>query len=165
MHIVEGGLDDPRVVELLRIHLARARAETAPGSAHALDLSGLRASAVTFWSAWDGELVVGVGALKRLSADHGEIKSMHTAEAARGRGVASALLERIVTAARAAGLTRLSLETGSWPYFAPARALYARHGFVECGPFGDYRQDSNSVFMTLALDRAAPPLTPDRGPA
>ena len=164
MDIVEGGLDDPRVVELLRIHLARTRAETAPGSAHALDLSGLRAPAVTFWSAWDGELVVGVGALKRLSADHGEIKSTHTAEAARGRGVASALLERIVAAARTAGLTRLSLETGSWPYFAPARALYARHGFVECGPFGDYSEDPNSVFMTLALDRAPRPLTSGRGP-
>ena len=86
MHIVEGGLDDPRVVELLQIHLIRARAETALGSAHAFDLSGLRAPEVTFWSAWEGDVVVGVGALKRLSADHGEVKSMHTVEAARGRG-------------------------------------------------------------------------------
>jgi putative acetyltransferase len=155
--IVEGGLDDLRVAELLRTHLARARAETAPGSAHALDLSALRAPEVTFWSAWDGEAVVGVGALKRLSPDHGEIKSMHTAEAARGRGVASALLARIFETARGAGLTRLSLETGSWPYFAPARALYARHGFTECGPFGEYHEDPNSVFMTLALDRAGAP--------
>jgi putative acetyltransferase len=150
MHIVEGGLDDPRVVELLQIHVSRARAETAPGSSHALDLSGLRAPEVTFWSAWDGEAVVGVAALKRLGADHGEIKSMHTAEAARGRGVGSALLRQIMAEARARGMTRLSLETGSWPYFAPARALYARHGFVECGPFGEYREDPNSVFMTAA---------------
>jgi putative acetyltransferase len=151
MHIVEGGLDDPRVVELLRTHLIRARAETARGSAHALDLSGLRAPEVTFWSAWEDEAVVAVGALKRLSADHGEIKSMHTAEAARGRGVGSAMLRQIMAAARAGGLSRLSLETGAWPYFAPARALYARHGFVECPPFGDYRPDPNSVFMTLEL--------------
>jgi putative acetyltransferase len=109
--------------------------------------------------------VLGVGALKRLSPDHGEVKSMHTAEAARGRGVASALLGRIVESARAAGLTRLSLETGSWPYFAPARALYARHGFTECGPFGDYREDPNSVFMTLPLGRPAGPPTKGRGPA
>jgi putative acetyltransferase len=151
MHIVEGGLDDPRVVDLLHTHLTRARAETAPGSAHALDLSGLRAPEVTFWSAWEGEAVVGIGALKRLSADDGEVKSMYTAEAARGRGVGSAMLRHIMAAARSCGMTRLSLETGSWPYFEPARALYARQGFVECPPFGDYRPDSNSVFMTLAL--------------
>jgi len=151
MHIVEGGLDDPRVVELLHTHTTRARAETAPGSAHALDLSGLRAPEVTFWSAWEDDAVVGVGALKRLSADHGEIKSMYTAEAARGRGVGSAMLRHIIAAARGHGISRVSLETGSWPYFAPARALYAQHGFVECAPFGDYQPDSNSVFMTLAL--------------
>jgi putative acetyltransferase len=151
MHIIEGGLNDPRVVALLQAHLTRARAETARGSAHALDLSGLQAPEVTFWSAWEGDTVVGVGALRRLSTDHGEVKSMHTAEAARGRGVGTAMLRHIMAEARARGMTWLSLETGSWPYFAPARALYARHGFVECPPFGDYREDPNSVFMTLAL--------------
>ncbi len=151
MHIVEGGLDDPRVVALLHTHVTRARAETARGSAHALDLSGLRAPEIAFWTAWEGENVVGVGALKRLSAEHGEIKSMHTAEAARGRGVGSALLRQIMAAARARGMSRLSLETGAWAYFVPARALYARHGFVECAPFGEYREDPNSVFMTLEL--------------
>ena len=126
MHIIEGRLDDPRVIELLHTHLRRARAETARGSAHALDLTGLRARDVTFWSAWEGEgaadeTLVGVGALKQLSADHGEVKSMHTAEAARGRGVGSALLRHIVAQARERGMTRVSLETGSWPYFVPAR--------------------------------------------
>ena len=151
MHIVEGGLDDPRVIDLLHTHMTRARAETAPGSSHALDLSGLRAAEVTFWSAWEGDAVLGVGALKRLSSDHGEVKSMHTAEAARGRGVGTAMLRQIIAAARARGMSRLSLETGSWPYFAPAWALYVRHGFVKCAPFGEYREDPNSVFMTLAL--------------
>jgi putative acetyltransferase len=151
LRIEDGGLDDPRVIGLLQHHVARARAETAPGSAHALDLAGLRAPDVRFWSAWEGNELMGVGALKRLHAEHGEIKSMHTAEAARGRGVGSALLRHIMAEARAAGMGRLSLETGSWPYFLPARALYARHGFVECGPFGDYRDDPNSVFMTIAL--------------
>ncbi len=150
-HIVEGGLDDPRVVALLQTHVTRARAETARGSAHALDLDALRAPDVTFWSAWEGDQVVGVGALRRLTPDHGEVKSMHTAESARGRGVGSALLRQIMAAARMRGMRRLSLETGSWPYFLPARALYARHGFVECGPFGEYREDPNSVFMTLEL--------------
>jgi len=155
MHIVEGGLDDPRVVALLETHLTRARAETARGSAHSLDLSRLRAPEVTFWSAWEGDAAVGVGALRRLSPEHGEVKSMHTAEAARGRGVGSALLRQIMAAARARGMARLSLETGSWPYFLPARALYARHGFVECEPFGEYREDTNSVFMTLLLSKPA----------
>jgi putative acetyltransferase len=152
MHIIVGGLDDPRVVALLHTHVTRARAETARGSAHALDLAGLRAPEITFWSVWEGDEVVGVGALKRLSADHGEVKSMHTAEAARGRGVGLALLRQIMATARARGVRRLSLETGSWPYFQPARALYARHGFVESAPFGDYREDPNSVFMTLELE-------------
>ena len=157
MHIIEGGLDDPRVVALLETHIARARAETAAGSAHALDLDGLKAPGMTFWSAWEDDEVVGVGALRQLSPDQGEIKSMHTAEAARGRGVASALLRKIMETAQARGMRRLSLETGSWPYFLPARAMYARHGFVECGPFGDYVEDPNSVFMTIEMRHA-----PDR---
>ena len=151
MRVLQGGLDDPRVVELLHTHLTRARTETARGSAHALDLSALRSSDVTFWSAWEDDAVVGIGALRRLSADHGEVKSMHTAEAARGRGVGSAMLRHIMAAAAARGMSRLSLETGSWAYFAPARALYARHGFVECAPFGNYREDANSIFMTLEI--------------
>lgn len=173
LHIIEGGLDDARVIALLHTHVARARAETAPGSAHALDLSSLHAPEITFWSAWvrDGvgdapETLAGVGALKRFGADHGEIKSMHTAEAMRGQGIGAALLRHIVAAAEVRGMTRVSLETGSWPYFAPARALYARHGFAECPPFGDYRPDPNSVFMTLTLPVApAPPPLPPRAPA
>jgi putative acetyltransferase len=155
MHIIEGGLDDPRVVALLHVHVTRARAETARDSAHALDLTGLRAPDITFWSAWEGDgsstTLLGVGALRALGPDHGEVKSMHTAESARGRGVGRAILERIAATARERGMTRLSLETGAWPYFAPARAVYTSVGFVECPPFGDYRADPNSVFMTLAL--------------
>ena len=149
--IREGGLDDSRVVALLHHHLTLAREQTAPGSAHALDLSGLRASDVTFWSAWEGDTLAGVGALKTLSPDHGEVKSMHTAEAMRRRGVAAALLRHIMSEAQSRGMSRLSLETGAWPYFAPARELYARHGCVECEPFGDYVPDRNSIFMTRAL--------------
>lgn len=151
MTIVPGDLDDPRVRALLEHHLTSARAATAPGSAHALDLEGLKAPTIAFWTAWDGDSLLGVGALKRLSGEHGEIKSMHTARNCRRRGVGSALLLRIIDAARAMGMTRLSLETGSWDYFAPARALYRRHGFVECPPFGDYVPDPNSVFMCREL--------------
>ena len=152
LQIREGDLDDPRVIALLAAHVGRARAETARGSAHALDLSGLRAPDVDFWAAWEGDVLAGIGALRRLSAGHGEVKSMHTAEGARRHGIGSAMLRHIIATARARGMTRLSLETGAWPYFAPARAFYARHGFVACDPFGDYQPDPNSVFMTLVFE-------------
>jgi len=155
MIITDGGLDDSRVQGLLAHHFTSARAQTAPGSAHALDLSGLKLPDVHFWSTWDGEAVIGVGALKRLSEIHGEIKSMHTEQAYRRRGVGSAMLRHIIAEARRMGFSRLSLETGSWPYFAPARELYARQGFVECAPFGSYVADPNSVFMTLELGRGS----------
>ncbi|MBR0681842.1 GNAT family N-acetyltransferase [Roseomonas eburnea] len=151
MRITEGGLDDRRVVELLGTHLAKARANTAEGFAFALDLSGLRAPGITFWSAWEDDTLLGVGALKRLSPGHGEVKSMHTAEAARRRGIGGAMLRHIMAEARATGMTRLSLETGTSAYFQPAVALYRRHGFVECGAFGDYVPSAENQFLTLDL--------------
>lgn len=149
IRIVVGDLNDSRVIALLKIHLLNARAQTAPGSAHALDLDGLQSPGVTFWTIWDDEILLGMGALKRLSPDHGEVKSRHTVEAMRRKGLAS--MRHIIAAARASGMVRLSLETGSWDYFRPARALYKKHGFVECRPFADYVPDPNSVFMTLDL--------------
>ncbi len=151
MRIVEGDLRDPRVVDLLHTHLTSARAETGPGSAHALDLTGLQSPDISFWTIWDDETLIGVGALKRLSADHGEIKSMHTAQSMRGKGAGSAMLRHIIATARAHGMSRLSLETGSWEYFRPARTFYRSHAFVECPPFADYVLDPNSVFMTIEL--------------
>jgi putative acetyltransferase len=151
MRIIPGDFSDPRVIDLLRTHLTSARAETAPGSAHALDLNGLQSPDIDFWTMWEGEVLLGVGALKRLPGDHGEVKSMHTAQSMRRRGAGSAMLRHIIATARAGGLTRLSLETGSWEYFRPAQALYRRHGFVECPPFADYVADPNSVFMSLDL--------------
>jgi len=156
MKIVSGGLDDPRVQALLEHHASTARAQTARGSEHALDLEGLRAPEIRFWSAWDGNTLAGVGALRRLSESHGEIKSMHTAESHRGMGVGSAMVRHIIKAALASGMTRLSLETGSWPYFNAARALYRKHGFTECAPFGDYAADANSVYMMKELPAAGP---------
>ena len=111
----------------------------------------MRAPEITFWSAWDQDKLVGVGALKRLSNTSGEIKSMHTVLASRRTGVGSAILVHIIDAARALGMTQLSLETGTWDYFAPARELYKQHGFVECPPFADYVPDPNSVFMCRDL--------------
>lgn len=151
MKITDGGLDDPRVQTLLSHHFHSARAETAPGSAHALDLSGLKSPDIHFWSAWDEDRVIAIGALKRLSESHGEVKSMHTEQLHRKKGVGSAMLRHMIAKARQMGLSRLSLETGSWPYFDAAREFYRRHGFVECAPFGSYVPDPNSVFMTLEL--------------
>jgi putative acetyltransferase len=151
MKIIPGDLGDPRVVDLLNIHIARAQAETAPGSAHALDLASLQAPDVRFWAIWEGETLLAVGALKQLAPDHGEVKSMYTAQAYRRAGAGSAMLRHIIATARASGMSRISLETGSWAYFQPARALYRKHGFVNCSPFADYAPDPNSVFMSLEL--------------
>lgn len=151
MRITTGDVNDPRVIDLLCIHLASARAETAPGSAHALDLSALQSPDIRFWAIWEAETLLGLGALKRLSPDHGEVKSMHTAKSARRRGAGTAMLRHIIGSARECGMSRLSLETGSWEYFRPAQTLYRNHGFVECAPFADYVPDPNSVFMSLDL--------------
>lgn len=156
VEIRPGDLSDQRIIDLSHVHVTAARAASPPHSAHALDLSGLKSPDIRFWAAWEGDALVGVGALKAIASDHGEIKSMHVAQAARGRGIGGAMVQHIVAAAMDAGYTRLSLETGSMAAFAPARALYRRHGFVECPPFGAYRPDPNSVFMTIALTNAAP---------
>jgi putative acetyltransferase len=154
MQIVPGDLADQRVIDLLVYHLTHSRAHTAPGSAHALDLKGLQSPDISFWTAWDGGTLVAMGALKQLSEDHGEVKSMRTAQDAQRKGVGSAMLRYIVSVARSRGFSRLSLETGSWDYFRPAVAFYKSHGFVECPPFADYALDPNSIFMTLDLRKS-----------
>ena len=148
MKIIEGGLDDPRVIALLEKHEAINLAQSPPESCHTFNLSRLKGDDIFFWSVWEGDALLGVGALKRIDAGHGEVKSMHTAEGARGRGVGGAMLETIIAAAKDKGMTRLSLETGSMAYFAPAHALYRKHGFIECPPFDGYVEDPLSLFMT-----------------
>ncbi len=152
----EISIDDPQtedVRELLERHLAFARLHTPPEDVHALDVDGLVDPAVTFFSfRLEGELL-GVGALKQLDGRHAELKSMHTAQAARGRGIGRAMLDHLVGVARDRGFLRVSIETGSMAAFAPARALYASAGFEPCGPFGDYSPSPNSTLMTLSLNR------------
>ncbi len=143
--------DDPRLHDLLRHHLETI-APTAPKeSRHALDLSGLMDPSVTLWCLWQGEALAGIGGLKALSAGHGEIKSMRTAPDHLNRGVGRRLLAHIETTARERGYRRLSLETGSMAFFDTAVALYRSAGFVYCGPFGDYRPDPNSRFLSKRL--------------
>lgn len=151
MIIREDDLSGPEIIALLEAHLDTMALHSPPESRHALDLDGLKAPDVTFWTVWREVELLGCGALKELDATHGEIKSMHTAEAARGRGVARRMVEHILAEARRRSYARLSLETGSMAAFAPAQNLYSGFGFQYCPPFADYRPDPNSVFMTLEL--------------
>jgi putative acetyltransferase len=151
MELREGQLDHPAVVALLNAHFASMLAHSPAGMTHFLDLSALAAPEVTFLTAWDGEALLGCGALKALGGGHGELKSMRTAEAALRRGVARAILAALIERARAAGMTRLSLETGSGGPFAAAEALYRGEGFVPCPPFGTYVETPFNRFMTRTI--------------
>jgi putative acetyltransferase len=147
-------IDDLRgsaIAELLQAHLQSMSAISPPESMHALDIDALRQPDITFWSVWEGDELAGGGALKELDTQHAEIKSMRTASAHLRKGVASKLLEHIIKEARRRNYRRLSLETGSMKSFEPAHRLYAKFGFIYCGPFADYIEDPNSVFMTKEL--------------
>lgn len=152
IEIREDDLAGPEIAALLATHRAFTVATSPACSVHSLPLEGLRAPDVTVWTAWEAGALLGCAALKALDAEHGEVKSMHTAEAHRGRGVAARLLAHLLAEARRRGYRRLSLETGSMAAFAPARALYERAGFVPTAPFGTYREDPHSAFYTLAVD-------------
>ena len=159
MNIEIDDLTRPQVHALLNEHLQSMRKLSPPESVHALDLEKLRSPEITFWSAWEGPLLLGCGALKELHAQHGhlqserhgEIKSMRTPSALRRQGAGRAILAHIIEVARSRSCARLSLETGSMQAFKPAQTLYQSFGFTFCGPLGDYVEDPNSVFMTLRL--------------
>jgi putative acetyltransferase len=151
LKIMVDDLSGPEIAALLTEHLDDMRATSPPESKHALDLDDLRLPEVTFWSVYDGDELVGCGAIKRLDESHAEVKSMRTARSRQGGGVASTLLAHVLDEAQRMGFRRLSLETGSAEFFAPARGLYRKFGFDYCEPFGDYRLDPHSVFMTREL--------------
>jgi len=151
MDIREDDLSAPEIAAFLAEHLEEMHSVTPPESVHALDLDRLRAPEVTFWSVWDAKGLVGCGALKETGPRRGEIKSMRTAVSKRGQGIGSRVLKHILDEAVRRGYESLSLETGAMAEFAPARALYERYGFEVCGPFDDYAEDPNSVFMTKRL--------------
>lgn len=144
-------LRGPEIARLLQEHLDEMFLHSPPESVHALDLDKLRRPEITFWTVWNDGALMGCGALKALDAAHGEIKSMRTARDHLRKGVAATLMRHILRVARERGYRRLSLETGSPDAFLPARAMYERFGFEECGPFADYVEDPYSVFMTIEL--------------
>jgi putative acetyltransferase len=151
MRIELDDLTRPEIHALLEEHLGSMRELSPPESVHALDLDELRSPDITFWSVWDGETLVGCGALKELDPTHGEVKSMRTPSRLRRRGAGRAVLAHIIEEARRRGYQRLSLETGSFDAFKPAQRLYESFGFSFCGPFADYIDDPSSVYMTKVL--------------
>ncbi|PLS01475.1 GNAT family N-acetyltransferase [Neobacillus cucumis] len=151
MEIKIDDLTGPEVAELIREHLHSMTLNSPPESIHALGLEKLRKPEITFWSAWDGQELLGCGALKELDLEHGEVKSMRTSSSHLRKGVARRMLQHMIDEAKRRGYRRLSLETGSMEAFAPARRLYASVGFQYCEPFADYLEDPNSVFMTLEI--------------
>lgn len=153
MEIKTGLLEHPQILLLLAEHLADMNATSPPESVHALDISGLQDDNVTFWSGWKDGQLMGCAAIKRLGDGHIEIKSMRTASNARNQGVASFMLNYALNYASDEGYRKVSLETGSMDFFAPARSLYEKFGFKYCEPFGDYDLDPNSKYMTLELNR------------
>jgi putative acetyltransferase len=152
MEIRAGGLGDPRIEALIRHQRDEARATTPSCNAHSLDSTGLRDPAVSFFSAWDGDTLLGIGAIKQLDAGHAELKSMRTAPDQLRRGVARAMLAHLLGIARERGYARVSLETGTAPMFAPAIAMYEAEGFVDCETFSGYLASPHNRFMTMMLD-------------
>ena len=153
---VEIRIDDlsgPEIAALLYEHLECMAQVSPPESRHALDLERLRQPGITFWTAWTGSELAGCAALKEINPTHGEVKSMRVAQTQLRRGIARQLLQHLVGEAKRRGYRRLSLETGSMPYFEPARSLYRQTGFQECEAFTGYRPDPNSTFFTMEIER------------
>ncbi len=149
--IREDDLTGEEIGALLRLHLDEMHQWSPPESVHAMPIERLRGQDVTFFSAWQGDLLAACGAIKHLADDHGELKSMRAHPDFRGRGAGKAILHHLIAVARTRGYARLSLETGRPDPFLPARRLYETHGFAECPPFGDYVADDFSICMTRTL--------------
>ena len=151
MHIAIDDLSGSEIAAFLEEHIQDMRSVSPPESKHALDLPGLRKPEITFWTLRQDGRIAGCCALKELDRSHGELKSMRTATGLRRRGIASRLLEHVIREARARGYRCISLETGAMPFFEPARILYRKFGFEWCGPFSNYKDDPNSVFLSKVL--------------
>jgi putative acetyltransferase len=151
VRIEAADLGHPAVVALIEHHLREAHRNSPPGSVFALDLSGMRDPTLSLFAAWEGDTLLGLGALKQLAADHGELKSMRTAPDQLRKGVATAMLGHLLATARSRGYRRVSLETGTNEAFAPARAMYEAAGFTPCAAFGDYELTDFNRCYSLAL--------------
>ena len=149
---IEGNFDHPEVNQLLKNHFIELRAASPEGSAHVLDITGLRISSIKFWSLWEKNQLMGCGALKFLNKDHGEFKSIRIHDNFRGKGYGSKIVNHLINEAKNLKIKRLSIETGSGDFFAPARKLFNNCGFKPCPPFAHYKEDINSLYLTKLLD-------------
>ena len=151
---IEGNFDHPEVNQLLKKHFVELRAASPEGSAHVLDIIGLKISSIKFWSLWENDQLMGCGALKFLEKNHGEFKSIRVHNNFRGKGNGIKVINHLIDEARKLKIKRLSIETGAVKFFAPARKLFDNCGFKLCPPFAHYKEDSNSLYLTKLLDKS-----------
>ena len=149
---IEGNFDHPEVNELLKKHFIELRAASPEGSAHVLNISGLKVPSIKFWSLWENNELMGCGALKFLDADHGEFKSIRVHDNFRGKGKGTQVINHLINEAKKLKIRRLSIETGAGNYFVAARKLFNNCGFKPCPPFAHYKKDINSLYFTKHLD-------------
>ena len=148
---IEGNFDNPEVNQLLNEHFIELRAASPEGSAHVLDIPGLKVSSIKFWSLWENDKLLGCGALKFLEKDHGEFKSIRVHNDYRGKGNGIKVMIHLIEKAKKLGIKKLSIETGSGEFFAPARRLFDKCGFKPCPPFAHYKKDVNSLYLSKLL--------------
>ena len=151
---IEGNFDHPEVNELLTKHFIELRAASPEGSAHVLDIPGLKINSIKFWSLWEREKLLGCGALKFLDKDHGEFKSIRMEDSFRGKGNGIKVINHLIEEVKKLKIKRLSIETGAGKFFAPARKLFDNCGFKPCEPFAHYKEDVNSLYLTKLLDHS-----------
>ena len=149
---IEGNFDNPEVNELLIKHFAELRAASPEGSAHVLDIPGLKVPSIKFWSLWDEKRLIGCGALKFLSKVHGEFKSIRIHDKFRKQGQGINVINHLINEAKKLKIKKLSIETGAGDFFIPARKLFQKTGFTKCEPFAHYKEDVNSVYLTMIID-------------
>ena len=149
---IEGNFENSDVNELLKKHFVELRAASPEGSAHVLDIEGLKVPSIKFWSLWDDEKLIGCGALKFLDKEHGEFKSIRIHDSFRNQGQGINVINHLINEAKKLKIKRLSIETGACDFFTPARKLFKKTGFTVCEPFAHYKEDINSVYLTMLID-------------
>ena len=149
---IEGNFDHPEVNKLLIKHFIELRAASPEGSAHVLDIPGLKVPSIKFWSLWQDRNLFGCGALKFLDNEHGEFKSIRVHDNFRNKGNGIKVIGHLIDEAKKLSIKRISLETGAGKYFEPARKLFKKCNFKPCRPFAHYKEDINSIYMTKYLD-------------
>ena len=151
MKSTEENFENPEVNELLNKHFIELRSVSPEGSAHVLDIAGLKDQSIKFWSLWDNNQLIGCGALKFLEKNHGEFKSIRVADKFRKSGIGEKIIEHLIEEAKKLKISKLSIETGAGDFFIPARKLFSKFGFKKCIPFAHYKEDPNSCYYTLDL--------------